>query len=71
MHIIGDGKSQIHLIEAAEKSSFTERFVASTWAVRNPAEQAPRSPKTDADLAWKVPDSTQPHMESLLQACLS
>lgn len=43
MHIIGVGKSQINLIEAADKNSHTKRFVTSTWAVRASAEQAPGS----------------------------
>ncbi|CAH0044397.1 unnamed protein product [Clonostachys solani] len=34
MHIIGVGKSQLNLIEAADKSMFTKRFVVSNWAVR-------------------------------------
>ncbi|KAM0492543.1 hypothetical protein ACHAP8_009898 [Fusarium lateritium] len=41
MHIIGVGRSQINLIEAAERSESTKRFVTSTWAVRAPTEQAP------------------------------
>ncbi|KAM0277409.1 hypothetical protein ACHAO9_012572 [Fusarium lateritium] len=38
MHIIGVGKSQINLIQAAENSTFTKRFVTSTWAARAPTE---------------------------------
>ncbi|KAH6880818.1 hypothetical protein B0T10DRAFT_565548 [Thelonectria olida] len=39
MHIIGVGKSQLSLIEAADGSSFTKRFVTSTWAVRPSTKQ--------------------------------
>lgn len=34
LHIIGVGVAQVNLIKAADRSSFTKRFVASNWAVR-------------------------------------
>lgn len=34
LHIIGVGQAQVNLIQAADKSSSTQRFISSSWAVR-------------------------------------
>ncbi|WYZ35333.1 hypothetical protein EsH8_I_001609 [Colletotrichum jinshuiense] len=34
LHIIGVGQSQINLIQAADRSKSTKRFISSSWAVR-------------------------------------
>ncbi|KXH59151.1 hypothetical protein CNYM01_06476 [Colletotrichum nymphaeae SA-01] len=34
LHVIGVGQAQVNLIQAADKSSSTQRFISSSWAVR-------------------------------------
>lgn len=38
LHIIGVGQSQINLIQAADRSTSTKRFISSSWAVRPPTK---------------------------------
>ncbi|KAK1502121.1 hypothetical protein CTAM01_05559 [Colletotrichum tamarilloi] len=68
LHIIGVGQAQINLIQAADKSNFTQRFISSSWAVRPSSHELENSRLewTAFNCGWFLDYYAMPHVETYI-----